>query len=131
MVALFSRTTLMFECRCFLLSQECLAEQWSRSHPLSLCKRLQRLAVLGMAWTLVLATVLICVVGVYYFSEFIHQVSSRQDPQGACVVLSCSPGSWLAGCLSGAHTLAGRGPGTACRNYIFGLQLSLSEAGRF
>ncbi|XP_062976223.1 transmembrane channel-like protein 6 isoform X2 [Elgaria multicarinata webbii] len=54
--------------------KECLAERSSRSHPLSLCKRLQKLAVLLMAWTLSLGTVLGCVVGVYYFSEYIHQV---------------------------------------------------------
>ncbi|XP_078240384.1 transmembrane channel-like protein 6 [Pogona vitticeps] len=73
--------------------KECLAERWSRSHPLSLCKRLQRLAVLVMAWTLVLGTVLLCVVGVYYFSEYIHQVHQERtsSPAGKGALLLALP----------------------------------------
>ncbi|KAJ7315917.1 hypothetical protein JRQ81_002079 [Phrynocephalus forsythii] len=72
--------------------KECLAERWSRSHPLSLCKRLQKVAVLAMAWILVLGTVLLCVIGVYYFSEYIHQVhqektSSRVEKEALLLAL--------------------------------------------
>ncbi|XP_061471864.1 transmembrane channel-like protein 6 [Rhineura floridana] len=54
--------------------KECLAEQRSRSCPLNLCKRLQRLAILLMAWTLSLGTALGCVIGVHYFFGYIHEV---------------------------------------------------------
>nr|XP_056723316.1 transmembrane channel-like protein 6 [Euleptes europaea] len=54
--------------------KECLAERRSRSQPLNLCKRLQRLVVWLLAWTISLGTVLGCVVAVYYFSEYIHHV---------------------------------------------------------
>lgn len=57
-----------------LLFQECLAEWRSGSNPLSLCKRLKRWTVLLLAWTLSLLTVLGCVIAVYYFSEYMHQV---------------------------------------------------------
>ncbi|XP_048345939.1 transmembrane channel-like protein 6 isoform X2 [Sphaerodactylus townsendi] len=58
--------------------KECLAERQSRSHPLNLCKRLQRLVVLLLAWTISLGTVLGCVVAVYYFSEYIHHVHLKR-----------------------------------------------------
>ncbi|KAF7247253.1 Transmembrane channel-like protein 6 [Varanus komodoensis] len=54
--------------------KECLAERWSSSHPLSLCKKLQRLVIQLLAWTLFLGSVFGCILGVYYFSEYIHQV---------------------------------------------------------
>ncbi|XP_032994960.1 transmembrane channel-like protein 6 [Lacerta agilis] len=54
--------------------KECLAERRSRSRPLNLCKRLQRLAILLIAWTLSLGIVLGCVLGVHYFSIYIYQV---------------------------------------------------------
>ncbi|XP_054832982.1 transmembrane channel-like protein 6 isoform X2 [Eublepharis macularius] len=54
--------------------KECLAEQQSKSHPLNLCKRLQKLIVLLLAWMISLGTVMGCVIAIYYFSEYIHQV---------------------------------------------------------
>ncbi|XP_067319937.1 transmembrane channel-like protein 6 isoform X1 [Anolis sagrei] len=54
--------------------KECLAEHWARSNPLNLCKRLQRMAILLMSWAVSLGIVLGCAIGVYYFSEYIHQV---------------------------------------------------------
>ncbi|KAH0629397.1 hypothetical protein JD844_011449 [Phrynosoma platyrhinos] len=58
--------------------QECLADHWARSHPLNLCKRLQRLVILLTAWTLSLGAILGCVIGVYYFSEYIHQIHQEK-----------------------------------------------------
>ncbi|XP_042308301.1 transmembrane channel-like protein 6 isoform X2 [Sceloporus undulatus] len=58
--------------------KECLADHWARSHPLNLFKRLQRLVILLMAWTLSLGAILGCVIGVYYFSEFIHHIHQEK-----------------------------------------------------
>uniref|UniRef100_A0A803SL71 Transmembrane channel-like protein n=1 Tax=Anolis carolinensis TaxID=28377 RepID=A0A803SL71_ANOCA len=55
--------------------KECLAEHWARSNPLNLCKRLQRMAILLICWAVSLGVVLGCAIGVYYFSEYSHQVS--------------------------------------------------------
>ncbi|XP_066469330.1 transmembrane channel-like protein 6 [Tiliqua scincoides] len=54
--------------------KECLAERWSRSHPLSLWKRLQKRTILFLAWTVSLITVLGCSIAVHFFSEYIHQL---------------------------------------------------------
>lgn len=54
--------------------KECLAERWSRSHPLSLWKRLQKWTILFLAWTVSLSTVLGSSIAVHYFSEYIHQL---------------------------------------------------------
>ncbi|XP_053157234.1 transmembrane channel-like protein 6 isoform X2 [Hemicordylus capensis] len=75
--------------------KECLAERWSRSHPLKLWKRLQKLAILLLAWTLSLITVLGCVIAVYCFSEYIHQVYhdrlATSNPTGKEALLLALP----------------------------------------
>ncbi|XP_009983569.1 PREDICTED: transmembrane channel-like protein 6, partial [Tauraco erythrolophus] len=59
-----------------LAVKELLAERRSRSRSLRLCRRLARSAVLLMAWTLSLSTVLGCVLAVYHFSEHMHAGSA-------------------------------------------------------
>uniref|UniRef100_A0A8D2J9C5 Transmembrane channel-like protein n=1 Tax=Varanus komodoensis TaxID=61221 RepID=A0A8D2J9C5_VARKO len=66
--------------------KECLAERWSSSHPLSLCKKLQRLVIQLLAWTLFLGSVFGCILGVYYFSEYIHQVRNSHTGKEALLL---------------------------------------------
>uniref|UniRef100_A0A8C8S992 Transmembrane channel-like protein n=1 Tax=Pelusios castaneus TaxID=367368 RepID=A0A8C8S992_9SAUR len=57
--------------------KELLAEWQAKSRPMSLGRRLGRMVVLSLAWALVLGTVLVCVMAVYYFSKHMDKVYSR------------------------------------------------------
>uniref|UniRef100_A0A8C3XPC5 Transmembrane channel-like protein n=1 Tax=Chelydra serpentina TaxID=8475 RepID=A0A8C3XPC5_CHESE len=59
--------------------KELLGEWQSKSRPMSLCRRLGRMVVLGLAWALSLGTVLGCVVAVYYFAEHMGSSEARQE----------------------------------------------------
>ncbi|KAG6936838.1 transmembrane channel like 6 [Chelydra serpentina] len=63
--------------------KELLGEWQSKSRPMSLCRRLGRMVVLGLAWALSLGTVLGCVVAVYYFAEHMLKVHQESQARGS------------------------------------------------
>lgn len=64
--------------------QELLAELDQNQGDSSLCQRFWRLMVHGVAWTICIASTVGCVIGIYYFSEFMHQVRPGRLPSLVC-----------------------------------------------
>uniref|UniRef100_A0A8C0G7R7 Transmembrane channel-like protein n=1 Tax=Chelonoidis abingdonii TaxID=106734 RepID=A0A8C0G7R7_CHEAB len=57
--------------------KELLGEQQSKSHPMSLCRKLGRMVILSLAWAVSVGTVLGCSITVYYFAEHISEVQQE------------------------------------------------------
>lgn len=57
-----------------LFLQELLAEVKQRDVNTTICQKLWRLVAHGVAWAICIASTTACVLGVYYFSDHMHQV---------------------------------------------------------
>lgn len=63
--------------------QELLAEVNHKNVKNTVCQKLWRLMVHGLAWAICIASTTACVLGIYYFSDYMHQV--RQVVSGSKV----------------------------------------------
>uniref|UniRef100_A0A672Y8N8 Transmembrane channel-like protein n=1 Tax=Sphaeramia orbicularis TaxID=375764 RepID=A0A672Y8N8_9TELE len=79
-----SSVKLMSENICTQL-KELLAEVNHKHVKNTVCQKLWRLTVHGIAWTICIASTTGCVIGIYYFSEHMHQV--RQDEEASMLAL--------------------------------------------
>ncbi|XP_061844040.2 transmembrane channel-like protein 6b isoform X1 [Nerophis lumbriciformis] len=57
--------------------KELLAEVNHKHSKNTACQKLWRMAVHGLAWTICIASTIACVLSIYYFSDYMHQQTSR------------------------------------------------------
>ncbi|KAM7393836.1 hypothetical protein PAMP_020675 [Pampus punctatissimus] len=71
---------LMSENICIQL-KELLAEVNHKRVQNTVCQKLWRLTVHGLAWTICIGSTIACVLGIYYFSEYMHEQTFRNISQ--------------------------------------------------
>lgn len=86
---------------CIVTLQELLAEVNHKDVKNTLCQKLWRLMVHGLAWAICIAVTAACVIGIYFLSHYMHKVRLVRVQMSYAVIETWLSWSWSSGLLGG------------------------------